>query len=649
MREVLPEKFTEQMRAMLGEEEYAAFLGSYDAPRFNGLRVNTLKISPEEFVARASFKTLRPVPWCLDGFYVDYTEHPGQHPYYAAGLYYLQEPSAMAPASVLPVNPGEKVLDLCAAPGGKATALAAKLKGEGVLVANEINSTRARALLRNLELFGVPNAYVTNAVPEKLAAYFHGYFDKILIDAPCSGEGMFRKDPEAIKTWSGDKVRTCAGIQRGLLDLLADMLKPGGMAVYSTCTFAPEEDEAALAWLLTRHPEMHLVEISLPQADGNSMTNEQGQRVSDGPEQTVSDGPKQTEDVATEDSSRKDGGITIEHACSRLPQGFSQGFSVEKLLSVPLCDDESRAALEKAQEMGIHLEKSVRIWPHKAEGEGHFLALICKDGPSEAGAEGTANRSAAELPEAVFAGLPGDGLAGNSSKKISGGNLSTVGAFAVSGDGLEKKKKEKKGRRNQDARDGRVVRNSAKGGSLGGSRGSKADGAAGKRFALEAEFLVAFDEKLAERAALGGLEEHNGQVYLPVDGLPQTSGITYLRSGLYLGEEKRGRFEPSQPLAMALCPDRQQISSNQQLGNPAPQADHSNTKNPDMIDLHADDPRVARYLRGETLQLTEEEADQPSHANGWKLVTVDGAPLGWGKQTVSILKNKYFAAWRREI
>ena len=237
----LPEKFLDRMRDLL-EEEFPAFLESYRQPRQYGLRVNCLKTTPEEFEAAAPFPVQR-IPWVPDGFFYGEGIYPARHPYYAAGLYYLQEPSAMTPASRLPVEPGERVLDLCAAPGGKATELAAKLKGEGLLVANDLSVSRARALLRNLELMGASNCFVTSETPARLAAAFPEYFHKILVDAPCSGEGMFRKDEDVAAAWSEEKVKACAAAQRQILESAAAMLKPGGMLLYSTCTFAPEEDE----------------------------------------------------------------------------------------------------------------------------------------------------------------------------------------------------------------------------------------------------------------------------------------------------------------------------------------------------------------------------------------------------------------------
>ena len=255
----LPTEFKIRMQEMLGEEA-DVFFASYDRPRRYGLRVNTLKIMPEEFAARAPFPVVR-IPWIPNGFCYGQDIFPSRHPWYRAGVYYLQEPSAMIPASLLPVQPGDRVLDLCAAPGGKATELGARLQGRGTLVANDLSTTRCRALLRNLELFGVANALVTNESPAALEKYFTGWFDAVLVDAPCSGEGMFRKEEAMAAAWSPEKVQQCAAMQRTILTSAVQMLKNGGYLLYSTCTFSKEENEGSISWLLREFPEMELVPL----------------------------------------------------------------------------------------------------------------------------------------------------------------------------------------------------------------------------------------------------------------------------------------------------------------------------------------------------------------------------------------------------
>jgi NOL1/NOP2/sun family putative RNA methylase len=301
----LPVEFLNKMNALLGDEEYAEFLESYNKPRHYGLRVNTLKISVEEFLEISPF-SLEGVPWARDGFYYPEGESPGKHPYYHAGLYYIQEPSAMLPGEVIDARPGERILDLCAAPGGKTVQIAAGMKGKGILIANDISSDRVKALVKNIELCGVKNAIVTNDSPEKLARNFEGYFDKILVDAPCSGEGMFRKDEDAARSWENFKCDTCAGMQRDILATVDKMLKPGGYMVYSTCTFSPEENERMIAEFIDRHKGYELIEIP------------------------------------------KTGGI--ESGRPNWANGDTQ------------------------------LAKTVRLWPHRLKGEGHFVAKLRKDG-----------------------------------------------------------------------------------------------------------------------------------------------------------------------------------------------------------------------------------------------------------------------------
>ena len=258
----LPEKYIERMKTLLGEEEYQEYLKSFEQKNVRGLRVNTLKITPEEFEKITPF-SLKKIPWTDNGYYYEDDVQPAKHPYYYAGLYYIQEPSAMTPAQLLPVEPGDCVLDVCAAPGGKSTELAAKLKGQGVLVSNDISNSRAKALLKNIELMGVKNAYVVSEVPEKLVSRFAGYFDKILIDAPCSGEGMFRKGNNEIKNWQQKGSEPYAKLQREIVDDAIKLLAPGGMLLYSTCTFSPEENEQVIEYLLEKNEELSLVPMKM--------------------------------------------------------------------------------------------------------------------------------------------------------------------------------------------------------------------------------------------------------------------------------------------------------------------------------------------------------------------------------------------------
>lgn len=281
---MLPEKFLERMQNMLGEE-YPAFLESLSGKRYRALRLNPLKTRIQEGKEKLPF-TLSPVPWTKNGFYYEEEEQPGKHPYHEAGLYYIQEPSAMAPVPCLmeertsaaaiperqeehvsaatiperqeePASP-ERVLDLCAAPGGKSTQIAEYMRGRGMLITNEIHPQRAKILSENIERMGISNAIVLNETPESLSKRFIAFFDRILVDAPCSGEGMFRKNDNAGEEWSEENVALCAERQDGILDCAATMLKPGGRLVYSTCTFAPAEDEGSVSRFLETHPDFCL-------------------------------------------------------------------------------------------------------------------------------------------------------------------------------------------------------------------------------------------------------------------------------------------------------------------------------------------------------------------------------------------------------
>jgi NOL1/NOP2/sun family putative RNA methylase len=259
MSELLPIAFVNKMETLL-QAEFPAFLASYEEPRYYGLRINSLKLSADEFRALSPFQ-LSPIPWCKEGFYYEEGVRPGKHPYYNAGLYYIQEPSAMAPVELLDIQLGDKVLDLCAAPGGKSTQIAAKLQQTGLLVVNDNHHDRVKPLVKNLELFGVRNAVVLNEVPDRLVRVFTNYFDKILIDAPCSGEGMFRKEEEMVKQWDALSPDKYAAMQREILKHAAQMLAHGGRLVYSTCTFSPEENEAMIAEFMNEFPEFSIVPI----------------------------------------------------------------------------------------------------------------------------------------------------------------------------------------------------------------------------------------------------------------------------------------------------------------------------------------------------------------------------------------------------
>ena len=246
---MLPKEFLARMERQLGEE-YPEYLASLQRPRAAALRFNPLKGEPPRlpFVTEA-------VPWEPMGYYFDPQARPGLHPYHEAGVYYLQEASAMAPVALLDPKPEERICDLCAAPGGKSTQIAGRLMGRGFLLCNEYSPKRAKILSRNVERMGIANALVTNESPERLAKALPGYFDRVLVDAPCSGEGMFRKEEAAVTDWSEDTVAMCARRQGEILTQAAKLVRPGGLLVYSTCTFAPQEDEEAVEKFLRAHPD----------------------------------------------------------------------------------------------------------------------------------------------------------------------------------------------------------------------------------------------------------------------------------------------------------------------------------------------------------------------------------------------------------
>ena len=316
---MLPQVFLERMQGLLGSE-YEEFLVSFDHEKYQALRLNPLKLRTEsgrtddstviEEKIQQTFR-LHPVPWADNGYYYTKEDQPGKHPWHEAGLYYIQEPSAMAPVTLLSPQPGERILDLCAAPGGKSTQIASAMEGEGLLVTNEIHPARAKILSENVERMGIRNACVLNETPEHLADIFEEYFDRILVDAPCSGEGMFRKNEVACEEWSPENVQLCADRQDGILECAARMLVPGGRLVYSTCTFAPAENEGSISRFLAMHEEFEIVPID-----------------------------------------KKALGI---------PEGCD---------GIPGCVENPAPGIEG----------TLRLWPHKLKGEGHYAAVLQKNG-----------------------------------------------------------------------------------------------------------------------------------------------------------------------------------------------------------------------------------------------------------------------------
>lgn len=504
----LPEAFVEKMRGLLGPEA-EAFFESYEESRQYGLRLNPLKTEGE---IPADFLALRKIPWVSEGRYYEEDMRPGKHPLHEAGLYYIQEPSAMAVAEALAPHPGERILDLCAAPGGKSTHIAGKLNGKGLLVCNEIHPARAKILSQNIERMGIGNAVVTNMEPAGLLMSFQGFFDGIVVDAPCSGEGMFRKDENARAEWSPAHVTLCADRQDGILDCAAKMVRPGGRIAYSTCTFSPEENEQTIARFLERHGDFSL----------------------------------------------------MQPACADF---FSEG----------------RPEWADGRE---ELRKTVRIWPHKVDGEGHFLALLVRAGtPEEAswGKEKTARRGKAADRDRRF-GSGGRGR--ESGKGGQGGGLMEPEEFRAFCEET-----------------------------LAGC----ADLSEGRRFLL-------FGENL----------------YLIPQEMPGLQGLKVLRPGLHAGTLKKGRFEPSHALALFL--KRSQVRQTVELGEGVLAEKYLRGE----TILEEEAVAEAAYLERDGCGVPDFMAPTAGkELKGWTLMTVCGYSIGWAKAAGGVLKNHYPKGLRR--
>ena len=257
---MLQDKYLKKMKDLL-KDEYDAYLNSFNDSPYKGLRVNTSKISINDFLKIFPYN-LTKIPWTSDGFY--YTDESiTKHPFYYAGLYYIQEPSAMLPGELLPIEENDLVLDACAAPGGKSLKLLNKLNGSGLLVTNDISSSRMYATLRNVERWGQENCFVSANDINDLKDKFKNTFDKILLDAPCSGEGMFRKDPSLIKSWLLKDSEYYVPIQKELIISCLEMLKDGGILLYSTCTFDKKEDEEIIEYAFSKYNNLKLLDIAM--------------------------------------------------------------------------------------------------------------------------------------------------------------------------------------------------------------------------------------------------------------------------------------------------------------------------------------------------------------------------------------------------
>ncbi len=247
----LPKEFLNRMRELI-KDDFESFMHSYDTKLNSGIRINTLKCKDPKNILEDLHITGN-VEWCDSGYYADRSKLNGSHPYHAAGVFYFQEPSAMCAAEAMPLCDEPKILDLCAAPGGKTTQIAARMDNRGLLISNEIVPKRASILSENVERMGLTNTIVTNESPSALSERFPGFFDGIIVDAPCSGEGMFRKEPQAADEWSVAHTLSCAVRQKNILDNAYKMLKPGGHIVYSTCTFSYDENEAVVIYMAEKY------------------------------------------------------------------------------------------------------------------------------------------------------------------------------------------------------------------------------------------------------------------------------------------------------------------------------------------------------------------------------------------------------------
>ncbi len=553
---MLPEAFVERMRRMLGAE-YEAFAETFGEERSQALRLNPLKRGADGRSAAAKYgadgscglgekdgstsgaagnPVSSKVPWAEDGYYYRSEEQPGKHPFHEAGVYYIQEPSAMAPAELLDVKPGERVLDLCAAPGGKSTQIAAKLQGRGILICNEIHPARARILSENIERMGICNACVTNETPEHLAELFPVFFDKILVDAPCSGEGMFRKNEAACHEWSPEKVELCAKRQDKILDQTAGMLRPGGKLVYSTCTFAPEEDEGSVARFLCRHSDFTVLPIDkerlgLAGCDGGAEYP----------------GPA---DMMLEHGNKSDAEAVF----------------------------------------GFRPEMTLRIWPQRVRGEGHYAALLQKAGDRENALVGADVQKGSDR-ENVLVGI--DVQKGSDRESV------LVGADVQKG---------MRGRKVGQDKDMEAFFSFCRE-NLQPSILSKAEG--DDSFYAGIGRAVGMGEEVR-------ILRFGENVYLVPAMMPSLRGLKVLRPGLQLGTLKKNRFEPSHALALALPP--------------AYAAHVRNLDIPDQL--------VKAYLKGQTFPAQGEK--------GWYLICVDGFSIGWGKLAGGIMKNHYPIGLRRK-
>ncbi len=456
-------------------------------------------------------------------------------------MYYIQEASAMVPAVLCGAIPGEKVLDLCAAPGGKTTRLAASLRGEGVLAANEIHPARAKILSSNIERMGIRNAVVINETPQRLSSRFPSFFDRIVVDAPCSGEGMFRKEEEALNHWSLENVRMCANRQMEILEEAAVMLRPGGTLVYSTCTFAPEENESVIASFLLSHPDYSVCRIAdMPNVDM------EGWKFAPGHPEWVVFPESAGQDVSGEER--------------------------EKILS--------------------QIEGTVRLWPHRLDGEGHFAAVLRK-------------KDSRKLQPESF---EEENQSRKKRKKGTGGKTKSDSArqqmLSLWEEFCEDTLKACPEFSESDGKAAPGEADSEKSGCE--ERGSEMPVFHDRNY-LKDENLFLFGESLYA---------------LPFPaGTVSFEGMRVLRPGLQLGTAVKGRFVPAHALGMALRKNEVRRA----------------------VDLAGNSPAAYAWFRGESIPASADSE------KGWTLVMVDGCAAGWGKVAGTMIKNHYPKGLRRNM
>lgn len=528
MSSALPASFLEKMSVLL-KEDFDDFMASYNKPRYYGLRINTLKINEDEFLKRSPFASrLEPVPWAEHAFYYEEQDRPGKHPHYHAGMYYIQEPSAMVPVELLDVHPGHRVLDLCAAPGGKSTQIASKLRGKGVLVTNDLATERTKALAKNIELAGVRNAVVLNEHPAVIAEAFEGWFDRVLVDAPCSGEGMFRKNDSMIQEWENYSVERCSAMQRDILDEVAKMVAPGGKIVYSTCTFSPEENEEQVARFLARAPQFSIVQV-----ESN--------------------------------------------------WGWANG--QPQWVSAEIADQLSEQQLKS-------IEGTIRLWPHRIKGEGHFVAVLQREGEPRSDLNALLQEGEGTLHWPIE---------NASSKDIRGARNTRKKQVSISDNKL----------RNKEKQHTKVNKHAS---------------------ASDEYNIQLLWEQFANQSVSIQLNScysvltYGSRVYMQPEGLPPLAGIKVVRPGWYIGEMKNNKFVPSHPLAMGL-------NSEEALR---------------VLHLDCESEKLQRYLKGETIFVEQSELTikQSVKDNGYLLICVDDCPVGFGKYVDGMVKNELPAGWR---